>query len=144
MALLGSLCVAARASDACSTAYGDAQAASELRQCQQGAQAGDAESQFGYGLVLWSGHGRTPQPKEALEWFRQAARQKHRLARVMLGRMLSEPGVPAELRNPAEGYAWWVVAGERDAAAGLKERLSTAERAQAERFVADFKSAYGS
>ena len=143
VALLAAVSAVARAGDVCSDAYLDATRIASAQECRKGAESGNTESQFGYGLILWSGHGRPAQQKEALDWFRRAARQGHPLAQVMLGRMLSDPEVPAELRNPIEGYAWWVVAGERDAARALRSRLSVAEVAQAEQLAREFEAAYG-
>jgi hypothetical protein len=61
----------------------------------------------------------------------------------MLGRILSEPTISSVLRNPVEAYAWWSVAGEREAAAKLRESFSPDQFVQAERMSREFQSAYG-
>jgi len=143
VALLLSLVAGARASDACSEAYRSAAAASSFLECRQAAESGDPDSELGYGLVLWSGRDRTAQPKEAVEWFRRSAKHSHHLAMVILGRFLTDAQAPPEIRNLPEGYAWWVVGGERDAAAELKLRLSPTELASAELLAKEFASKYG-
>ena len=138
-----SLLPRAGASDACSEAYRTATAASSLSECRQAAENGDPDSELGYGLVLWSGHDRAAQPGEAVEWFRRSAKHGHQLAMVILGRFLTDVRAPAEIRNLPEGYAWWVIGGERDAAAELKLRLSPAELASGEQLAKEFSSKYG-
>ena len=133
----------AYADDSCSKAYSRAKEVEGTAQCRVGAEAGNAEAQFGYALVLWSGHGRKARPREALEWFRKAARQGHLLSRVTLGRLLSSEEAAPDLRAKAEGYAWWVAAGEKDAAASLKLTFSPTESVRAEQLAQQFTTAYG-
>jgi len=134
----------ARADEACRLASSNAAEIASLEECHQHAEAGDAEAQFSYALILWGGNDWPAKPKEGLDWFRRAARQGHVLARVVLGRFLSSEEVAPDLRNRPEGYAWWVVGGERDAAANLRQKLSESELAQGERMANEFKAAYGS
>ena len=75
---------------------------------------------------------------------RRAARHGHLLARVMLGRFLTDPEAPRAVRNLPEGYAWWLVAGEKDAAAKLKPLLSQSELASGELLAEEFALKYSS
>jgi TPR repeat protein len=143
MALLLSATPLTRASDACSEAYQSETAQASLSACRQNAESGNSGAEFGYGLVLWSGHGRQAQPKESIECFRRAAKQGHLLARVVLGRFLTDDQAPQEIRNLAEGYAWWLVGGEKDAATELKRRLSPSELAKGEQLAKEFAAKYG-
>lgn len=129
----------ALAGDSCHDAYWNSTAAASLVECRASADSGNAQSQFGYALVLWSGHGEIEDRNEALKWFRSAARQGHTLSRVVLGRFLSSDEVAPELRNRAEGYAWWVVAGESGAAADLRKKLSADEVKRGEHLVQEFR-----
>ena len=144
IALLLASATPAHADDSCSQAYWSAKRVEDLQACRTSAEGGTAEAQFGYALVLWSGHDRPAQPREAIEWFRKAARQGHLLSRVTLGRFLSAEETAPALRSKVEGYAWWVAAGEKDAAASLKHTLSAGELAQAEQMAQEFMAAYGS
>jgi TPR repeat protein len=139
------LCVApvAQAGSACSDAYAGAADPATPEQCRRLAESGDPDSEFGYGLLLWSGHGRTSQPKEAVLWLRRAAKHGHLLARVALGRFLTDPEAPPEVRNLSEGYAWWVVAGETDAASSLKRRLTPSQLAAGEQLAKQFAGEHG-
>jgi TPR repeat protein len=129
--------------DACWLAYWDSAALKELQKCVCDAVAGDANAQFGYALILWSGQGRDSHRADALEWFRRAARQGHLLSRVALGRYLTIEEVSPVLQNKAEGYAWWLVAGESDSAAGLKQRMTSTEITEGERMAKEFLVDYG-
>jgi len=129
--------------DPCRRAYLSADAVTELHQCHVEADAGKAEAQLGYALILWSGYDRDSQPEEALRWFRRAARQGNLLARVALGRFLTSEEVPPVLRNKAEGYAWWLVSGQLDSASDLRQRMSVEEVAEGERMAKDFLVDYG-
>ena len=145
LALVALLAVSplARPADPCSQAYADRGATAAFSKCRRAAKSGNAESQFGYGLVLWSGKGRSASQAEALEWLRRSARQAHLLARITLGRFLTSEDLAPELRNRAEGYAWWVLAGEKDAASNLKGRLSSTELVEGESLVTEFLREYG-
>jgi len=139
----GSLIALAGPVDVCTDAY-RARSAETEAQCFKLASSGDLDAEFGYGLVLLGGHGRESQPRESLKWLRLAAEHGHLLARVMLGRLLSDGEMLApELRNPVEGYAWWVIAGEREAALTLSATLSGEQRVEAQRTAVDFQSKYG-
>ena len=125
------------ANEACNKAYDTVTAESSLQECRKAAEDGDSDSELGYALVLWSGHDRVSQPKPAIDWFRRAASHGNKLARVTLGRFLSDDRSPAEVRSLAEGYAWWVAAGENKSAADLKKRLSPSELAEGEQLAKD-------
>ena len=144
LAILLSATSAASAGDACSEVYSNTTATIQLQDCRAAAERAEPEAEFGYGLVLWGGHDRAPQPREAIEWLRRAAKHGHLLARVMLGRFLTDPEAPQTVRNLPEGYAWWLVAGEKDAAARLKPLLSQSELASGELLAKDFALKYSS
>jgi len=133
----------AAASEACSEAYEKATAEASFKACIQAAESGDPDSEFGYALILWSGHGRAARPKEAVEWFRRAAKQGKHLARFSLGVFLTDPRAPPEIRNLSEGYAWLVVGGSTDTAAQVKQRLSAPELEIAEQLAKEFAAKYG-
>jgi TPR repeat protein len=133
----------AQASDACEDAYWDGTSSANLDECLRLAKSGDPGSEFRYGLLLWTGHDRASQPKEAALWLRRAAEQGYLLARVTLGRLLSDSETPPDVRNLPEGYAWWVVGGENDAAAKLKHRLTASELAKGEQIAKEFAVEYG-
>ena len=140
---LAALVATAAPADVCKEAYEARNVEAEV-QCQNAATAGDRDAQFGYGLVLFSGRGQESNPSASLKWLRLAASQGHFLARVMLGRLLSDSDMlSADLRNPVEGYAWWVVAGERDAVRNLSEKLSATQLANAKLLAADYQAKYG-
>ena len=140
--LLG-LVSAAQADTSCSDAYWSATNPASAADCRRLAETGDPESEFGYGLLLWSGHDRVNQPKEAVVWLRRAAMHGHVLARVSLGRFLTDPEAPSEVRDLPEGYAWWVVGGESDAASKLRSRLNASELATGEHLAIEFALKYG-
>jgi TPR repeat protein len=143
VALVASFFVTVNAqAESCRDAYQAKNDAAEAK-CKQLAEAGEAEAQFGYALILLSGHARNPEPAESLKWFRMSATRGSHLARVALGRLLSDEQMLAPaLRDPVEGYAWWVIAGEKDAAALLLTRMPPSQRADAERKAADFLGKY--
>ena len=153
IAILLTATSAAKAGGACDEAYSNVTATIQLQECRAAAERAEPEAEFGYGLVLWSGHDRAAQPIEAIEWLRRAGRHGHHLARVMLGRFLTDPEAPQTVRNLPEGYAWWLVAGEKDAAAKLRaceffenrtRRLSRSEFDPSERVRIDlFDAAKG-
>ena len=129
--------------DQCDAAYWDGNRHQELSACQSAAVAGDADAQFQYGLILWSGHDRASDHKAALDWLRRSARQGHLLAQVSLGRFLSDERVEAALRNPTEAYAWLISAGELDAASRLKGSFTQAQAQEASQLAAEYRSKYG-
>ena len=143
--LLSSSAIAGFASqvgDQCYAAYWDGRKQQALSACRSAAVAGDAEAQFQYGLILWSGHDRTSDHKAAIDWLRRSARQGHALAQVSLGRFLSDEGIETALHNPTEAYAWFVTAGELDAASRLKARLTPAQTQDATQLAAEYRSKY--
>jgi TPR repeat protein len=143
VALVASFFVTVNAqAESCLDAYQAKNNAAEAK-CKQLAEAGEAEAQLGYALILLSGHARNPEPAESLKWLRMSATRGSHLARVALGRLLSDEQMLAPaLRDPVEGYAWWVTAGEKDAAALLLTKMPPAQRADAERKAADFLAKY--
>jgi hypothetical protein len=60
--------------DPCRVAYLHADKSSEERACEAAANAGDADAEFQYGLILWSGVDHpTHDQRAALEWIRKRA-----------------------------------------------------------------------
>jgi len=129
----------------CNDAYLNAADSTSYENCKDRATSGEASAQFGYGLILMSGHDRVSDPGEALKWFRAAAMQRHFLAQVSLGRYLSdERFLPAALRNEVEAYAWWSSSQQIDPARSLWNRLSNQQRADASRMAPEYERLYGS
>jgi TPR repeat protein len=129
----------------CDDAYWNAADAASYEDCKVRATSGDASAQFGYGLILMSGHDRVNDPEKALEWFRAAAMQRHFLAQVALGRFLSdERFLPVTLRNEVEAYAWWSSSEQSEPARSLWDRLTNEQRADASRMAAEYERLYGS
>jgi TPR repeat protein len=130
----------ARASpDPCSAGYKDGSSA-DVDMCANLAQAGGPNAEFGYALILWSGHNRPEDHKAALDWFRKSARQGHYLAQTMLGMVLSNPSIEKELRNPAEAYAWFVAAGAEQSARKLLANMSASDAEIAKRLGNEYRS----
>ena len=143
LALLVSAPHVARAeSDPCSLAYRDGSKQAEADECKGSAMAGGPNAEFGYALLLWSGHDRASDRKSALEWFRRSARQGHYLAQISLGRFLSDATVDPQLRNPVEAYAWWIAAGATDSAMKLLTALNTADANAAESLGSEYRAKY--
>jgi hypothetical protein len=61
-------------SDPCNTAYWNGSRRAEADACEVRAKAGGPNAEFGYALLLWSGHDRPSDHTSALEWFRMSAR----------------------------------------------------------------------
>ena len=145
--LIGGLVLAtalAHAADnGCKAAYDDGRRSADLARCEAAARAGGPNAEFGYGLILWSGHDGVIDKKSALDWFRISARQGHYLAQIMLGKMLSDTRVDANIRNPVEGYAWFMAAGAPKAAGKVIATLSTTEARAAEVLGREYKAKYG-
>jgi TPR repeat protein len=145
--LMGGLVLAttlAHAADnGCKAAYDDGTRSADVARCEVAAKAGGANAEFGYGLLLWSGHDGVNDKKSALDWFRMSARQGHYLAQIMLGKMLSDTRVDANLRNPVEGYAWFMAAGAPKAAGKVMATLNTTEARAAEVLGREYQAKYG-
>jgi TPR repeat protein len=135
--------VASASDDPCHIAYLHADKASEARACEAAANAGNADAEFQYGLILWS---RVGQPnhdhRAALEWIRKSARQGNYVAQISLGGLLKHKDVEPELRNPVEAYAWLVAAGDEQGAHKLRATFNEADAATADRMASDYKTKY--
>src|SRR5580692_11036043 len=90
--------------DPCRVAYLHAEKVTEERACEAAANAGDANAELGYGLILWSGDQPVHERRAALEWIRKSARQGDYVAQITLGVFLSHRDIAPELRNPVEAY----------------------------------------
>jgi len=128
--------------DPCFVAYWHVERTSELHSCEAAANAGDADAEFGYGLILWSAHDRQSDRRAALDWFRKSARQRHNLAQSSLGVFLTDKRAEADLRNPIEGYAWLVTAGDKKLAARLRGTFDEREAAEADRLATEYTSKF--
>jgi hypothetical protein len=128
--------------DPCFVAYWHVEKTSELHTCEAAANAGDAEAEFGYGLILWSAQDRQSDRRAALDWFRKSARQRHHLAQSSLGVFLTDKRVEADLRNPIEGYAWLVTAGNKKLAARLHATFDEREAGEADRLATEYSAKY--
>lgn len=56
------------ADDPCTVAYRDGTKANEFNECERAANAGNAQAEFGYGLILFSGHDRKNDHAAGLDW----------------------------------------------------------------------------
>jgi TPR repeat protein len=128
--------------DACDAAYWDGTKLQDLSTCISAAEAGNAEAEFQYGLILWSGHDRESEPKAAIDWLRKSARQGHRLAQISLGAFMSHEEMPREVRNLVEAYAWFVTAGDTQAAERVKARLTNSQTQEAKQLGMEFRAKY--
>jgi len=61
----------------------------------------------------------------------------------MLGKMLSDARVDANLRNPVEGYAWFMAADAPKAAAKVMVTLSATDARTAEVLGREYRVKYG-
>jgi TPR repeat protein len=145
--LMGSLVlstVLAHAADnGCKAAYDDGTRSADVARCEASARAGGPNAEFEYGLLLWSGHNGVVDKKSALDWFRLSARQGHYLAQIMLGKMLSDTRIDATLRNPVEGYAWFIAAGAPKAAEKVMASLNTDKAREAKVLSREYRAKYG-
>lgn len=128
-------------SDPCHTGYWSG-STQDVSACARLARSGGPNAEFGYALILWSGHKRPENRKAALYWFRKSARQGHHLAQAALGRFLSDPSVAPELRDPVEAYAWWTAAGATSSAAKLLATLSPSDARRATELGEEYKAKY--
>lgn len=129
--------------DLCFAAYHHADKTSELASCKEAANAGDADAELQYGLILWSGVDQpTHDHRAALEWMRKSARQGNYVAQISLGGLLEHKGVEPDLRNTVEAYAWLVTAGDEKGARRLRATFNQQEAAQADGLASDYKSKY--
>ncbi|MES9973126.1 MAG: hypothetical protein ABW094_02625 [Candidatus Thiodiazotropha sp.] len=107
----------------CDKAYWDDASVIEEEKCRKSAELGNSEAQFGYGLILLSGHNRVSKSNEAFKWINKSAKQGNHLAQTLLGRMLSDSRFGITLNLP-EAYAWWAVSNNRKPANELWFRLT--------------------
>lgn len=130
------------APDLCQAAYWDSSQHVDLDACIARAKAGGPNAEFGYAMILWSGHGRPSDHKTALTWLRKSARQGHYLAQITLGRFLSDRDVEPGLRNPIEAYAWWFAAGATQEAKKLLVTLNGTDARAAEQLGNAYRAKY--
>jgi TPR repeat protein len=128
-------------SDPCYTGYWSG-SKQDVNACATLAKGGGPNAEFGYALILWSGHNRPEGRRAALSWFRKSARQGHYLAQISLGRFLSDPSIETELRNPVEAYAWWSAAGATSSASKLLATLGASEAARAKELGKRYNARY--
>jgi len=128
--------------DPCRVAYLHADKVSEERTCEAAANAGDANAELGYGLILWSGDQPVHDRRAALEWMRKSARQGDYVAQISLAGFLKHKDVEADLRNPVEAYAWLVTSGDEKGARRLRATLSKPDAARADELASDYKLKY--
>jgi hypothetical protein len=133
----------ASAADPCGIAYQHADKLSELKACKANADAGDADAQLQYGLIIWSGVDQpTHDHRVALEWIRKSARQGYLTAQIALGAFLPLKDLEWESGNQIEGYAWLMTAGDEQGAHKLRATFNKTDAATADRMAAEFKSKY--
>jgi TPR repeat protein len=127
--------------DPCQTGYWSG-SKRDIEACAALAKAGGPNAEFGYALILWSGHNSAEDHKAALDWFRKSARQGHYLAQVSLGRFLSNPSTDKELRSAVEAYAWWTAAGATKSASKQLATLTPSDARRAEKLGKEYKAKY--
>ena len=128
--------------DPCAEAYDNGKDTENLSQCRTKAESGNAEAEFGYALILWSGHNQTNDQREALKWFQKSARQGHKLAQVALGTFLSHEKVDQAFRDRPKAYAWFITSGETEAATRLLSQLTSDEIQKAVALAKDYEAKY--
>jgi len=129
--------------DPCSLAYWDNAKTDELKACETSASAGKADSEFGYGLILFSGHDRTNDRASGLDWFRKSARQGYPLARGILCSVLTRDQIGKGLTNPLEACAWCSISGSPKRASEIKTGMTAQEAEDADRLASDYLAKYG-
>jgi TPR repeat protein len=141
LAFLGPISYAA--DEPCTVAYRDATKTTEFNECERAAIAGNAQAEFGYGLILFSGHDRKNDRAAGLDWLRKSARQGHRLARTTLGGFLSRLPSDDPLSNLTEAYAWFTLTGATKAASDLTTRMTPRQVDDAQKLAAEYLAKYG-
>ena len=139
--VLLNFCSTLIAEEFCDKAYWDASLVIEEEKCRNIAELGNDDAQFGYGLILLSGHNRASNPIEAFEWFNKSAKQGNHLAQTILGRMLSDSrfGVPLNLPN---AYAWWAVSKNTKSANELWLRMTFEQQEEAKELEKKYASVF--
>lgn len=92
------------------TAYLAGDFASARKEWSPLAELGQAEAQYGLGLLFEQGRGIGKDAAKAAEWYRRAAGQGYVKARFNLGVLLSTPG---PLHDDAEAAKWYRMAAEQ-------------------------------
>jgi TPR repeat protein len=133
---------AAMADDNCHNAHADGQNVADLIRCISAARTGNAEAQYGYGLILWSGNDHRRDHEAALHWMRLSARKRYRPAQRSLAEFLLYPKLEKRLRKPLEAYAWSVTAGQGDVAANILATLSSVDALAAQQMAAEYVAKY--
>jgi TPR repeat protein len=146
MFAIGALClgsVAFSEDDPCLLAYRDGTKTVESIACQAAANTRNAQAEFEYGLLLFSGHDRKNDRAAGLDWLRKSARQGHRLARSTLGGLLSRLSNDDPLCNLTEAYAWLALTGATKAASDLTVRMTPHQVEDAKKLAAEYLAKYG-
>jgi TPR repeat protein len=135
--------LASASEDPCRVAYLHADKTSQMSACAAAANAGDADAEFQYGLILMSGVDRPSyDTRAALDWLRKSARQGHWVAQISLAGLLSRQYIAAELRDPIEAYAWLVTSGDDHGARKLRATFNESEAMSADRMASEYKAKY--
>lgn len=92
-------------------AYDSGDYETAIAEWQPLAEAGDADGQFGMGLLYANGFGVPLDDAEALRWYRLAAEQNHANAQCNLAVMHANGwGVP---QNDDEAFKWYILAADQ-------------------------------
>jgi TPR repeat protein len=110
------------------------------------AEQNSAYAQYSLGVMYYNGQGTEQNLQEAHKWLENAALQGHSEAQYLLGRMY-EQGFGVE-KNLSKAYAWWklipseniVVDNFNNKVSDLIAAMSSSERTEAEKLVAEYKN----
>ena len=113
---------------ACLLAFGllaSAVFAEDLAETRKKAEQGEAEAQFGLGVMYDNGIGVPKDEVEAVKWYRKAAERGNANAQYNLGVMYDNgTGVPKDL---VQAHMWWNIAGAKGNEVA-KNNLAIAEK----------------
>ena len=136
------LSAASAAENPCYKAYWNGKDAENFTKCEAMATKGEANDEFDYGLILWSGHDREPNRGKAFEWFKKSACQGYLMAQIALGSFMSHEESDPAFQNLPEAYAWFRTAEALEAANRVLSRLNGDEIQKAKKLAGEYEAKY--